>query len=219
MEEEVLIFPSDIDGKIRDLKDKFSQSLKLLGDYMKSKIQGRGMNALNQIMHAEEVSHALKLTNFNHEEECQRLELLAAINESIRTLLETAEKLAEEEARYARIIVDAEQARIAAEAEYKKRAEQEALRVFVERASKIAEIKTQELLKSQAMGPQHGEDTIMLDQDLDENASDKGKADIIDITPPRSPPRIVQGSIFCHSSGCTNGIGRDEERNERRNEE
>jgi hypothetical protein len=70
MEEEVLIFPSYIDGKIRELEEKFSQSLKLRGDYMKSKIQGRGINALNQIMHAEEVSHALKLTNFNHEEEC-----------------------------------------------------------------------------------------------------------------------------------------------------
>jgi hypothetical protein len=64
MEEEVLIFPSDIDSKIRELEDKFSQSLKLLGDYMKGKIQGRGMNVLNQIMHAEEVSHALKLTNY-----------------------------------------------------------------------------------------------------------------------------------------------------------
>jgi hypothetical protein len=116
MEEEVLIFPSDVDGKIRELDEKFSQSLKLVGDYMTSKIQGRGMNALAQIMNVEEISHALKLTNFNHEEECQRLELLAAIHESIRTSLEAAEKIAEEEARYARIIVDVEQARIAAEA-------------------------------------------------------------------------------------------------------
>jgi hypothetical protein len=52
MEEEVLIFPSDIDAKIRELEDKFSQSLRLLGGYVKSKIQGRGMNAVTQVMDA-----------------------------------------------------------------------------------------------------------------------------------------------------------------------
>jgi hypothetical protein len=31
MEEEVLVFPSDIDGRIRELEDQFSQSLRLLG--------------------------------------------------------------------------------------------------------------------------------------------------------------------------------------------
>jgi hypothetical protein len=96
-------------------------------------------------MNVEEISHALKLTNFSHEEECQRLELLAAIHESIRLYLEAAEKLAKEEARYARIIVDAEQARIAAEAEHKKLAEEEALKILVDRALHIAEIETKRL--------------------------------------------------------------------------
>ncbi|KAK2422105.1 hypothetical protein QL285_032664 [Trifolium repens] len=190
MEEEVLIFPSDIDSKIRELEDKFSQSLKLLGDYMKGKIQGRGMNSLNQIMHAEEVSHALKLTNYNHEEECQRLELLAAVNESISTSLEAAERLAEEEARYARMIVDAEQARIAAEVELKRHADQEALKLLVDRVVHIAVIETHKINENQATG----EDHIMVDQNLDEPGGDKGKAAIVDTTPPRSPPRLVQGS-------------------------
>jgi hypothetical protein len=144
------------------------------------------MNVLNQIMHAEEVSHALKLTNFNHEEECHRLELLAAINESIRTSLEAAEKLAEEEARYARTIADAEQARIAAEAEDKRLAEAEALKLLVDRALHIAEIETKRLAENQ--------DYTMMDQDLDEPAADKGEVAIVDTTPLSSPPRIDQGS-------------------------
>jgi hypothetical protein len=152
------------------------------------------MTALSQIMNAEEVSHALKLTNFNHEEECQRLKLLAAIHQSIRTSLEAAEKLAEEEASYARIIVDAEQARIAAEEEHKRLAEEEALKILVDRALHIAEIETKRLAENQEMGPQLNEDHIMVDQNLDEPATDKGKAVIVDTTPPRSPVKIEQGS-------------------------
>ncbi|KAK2423090.1 hypothetical protein QL285_033567 [Trifolium repens] len=34
----------------------------------------------------------------------------------------------------------------------------------------------------------------MLDQNLSDADSDKGKAPIVDTTPPRSPPRLVQGS-------------------------
>jgi hypothetical protein len=146
MEKEVLIFPSDVDAKIMELEDKFSQSLSLLGGYVKSKIQGRGMNVVTQIMDAAARSHAPRLTFFNHEEECQRLELLAAVNESIKTSLEAAKRLAEEEAVYARLVIEAEQARIAAEAETKRLADQEALKVFVERAARIAEIETQKLL-------------------------------------------------------------------------
>ena len=190
MEEEVLIFPSDIDGKIGELEDKFSQSLKLLRDHMKGKIHGRGMDALNQIIHAEEVFHALKITNYNHEEECQRLELLAAVNESIRISLQAAEKLAEEEARYARITIDAEQARISAEVERKRLADQEALKLLVDRAVHIAVIEAQKINENQAPD----EDHAMVDQNLDENSADKGKAPIVDTTPPRSPPRLVQGS-------------------------
>ncbi|KAK2363203.1 hypothetical protein QL285_088210 [Trifolium repens] len=194
MEEDVLIFPSDVDAKIRELENKFSQSLRLLGDYVKSRIQGRGMNALSQIMDVAERSHALRLTFFNHEEECQRLELLADVNESIRTSLEAAKRLAEEEAAYVSRVFDAEQARIAAEAETKRLAEQEALKVLVERAARIAEVETQKLLEAQEMGPQQGEDTIMRDQILDERASDRGKHIVIDTTPPTSPVRLSRDS-------------------------
>jgi hypothetical protein len=41
MEEEVLIFPSDVDAEIREMEAKFSESLRLLGEYVKNKIQGR----------------------------------------------------------------------------------------------------------------------------------------------------------------------------------
>ncbi|KAK2428714.1 hypothetical protein QL285_027213 [Trifolium repens] len=34
----------------------------------------------------------------------------------------------------------------------------------------------------------------MLDQNLDEPAADKGKADVVDTTPQRSPVRLIQGS-------------------------
>jgi hypothetical protein len=34
----------------------------------------------------------------------------------------------------------------------------------------------------------------MVEQNLDEDNADKSKAPIVDTTPPRSPPRIVQGS-------------------------
>ncbi|KAK2402789.1 hypothetical protein QL285_052278 [Trifolium repens] len=119
MEEEVLIFPSDVDAKIRELENKFSQSLRLLGGYVKRKIQGRGMNALSQIMEAAERSHAPRLTFFNHEEELQqlefqRLEFQAAVNESIRRSLEAAKRLTAEEIHYVSRVSDAEQARIAA---------------------------------------------------------------------------------------------------------
>jgi hypothetical protein len=172
MEEEVLIFPSDIDAKIRELEYNFSQSLRLLEGYVKSKIQGRGMNVVTQIMDVAERSHAPRLTFFNHEEECQRLELLAAVNESIRTSLEAAKRLTEEEVAYVNRVFDAEQARIAAEAETKRLAEQEALKLLVERATRIAEVETQKLLEAQEMGPQQGEDTIMIDQETVEPASD-----------------------------------------------
>ncbi|WJX20248.1 hypothetical protein P8452_09824 [Trifolium repens] len=125
MEEEVLIFPSDVDAKIRELENKFSQSLRLLGDYVKRKIHGRGMNALSQIMEAAERSHAPRLTFFNHEEELQRLEFQrlefqAAVNESIRRSLEAAKRLTAEEIHYVSRVSDAGQARIAAEAETKR---------------------------------------------------------------------------------------------------
>jgi hypothetical protein len=177
MEEEILVFPSDVDAKIRDLEAKFSESLMLLGDYVKSKIQGKGMNALRQIMTTANQSHAPRLTFYNHEEECQRLELLAVdVHESIRTSLEAAKRLDEEESTYAGMVIDAEQARIAAEAE---------------QARIAAEVEAQKLAE---MGSQQGEDTIMNEQDQDEQASDKGKNVVVDTTPPNSPIRIITGS-------------------------
>jgi hypothetical protein len=73
-------------------------------------------------------------------------------------------------------------------------ADEEALKMLVDRALRIAEVENQKLAENQEMGPQQGEDTIMLDQDQDENAADKGKAAVIDTTPPRSPVRLIQGS-------------------------
>ncbi|KAK2363157.1 hypothetical protein QL285_088166 [Trifolium repens] len=172
MEEEVLIFPSDVDAKIRELEEKFSQSLRLLGGYVKRRIEGRGMEALSQIMSAAERSHALRLTFFNHEEECQRLAFLAAVNESIRRSL------------------DDEQARIAAEMERQRLAEQEAFKLLVDRAVHIAVIETNKIIENQGAA----EDIVMNDQNLSEPDSDKGKAPIVASSPPRSPPVLVQGA-------------------------
>ncbi|WJX95103.1 NADH:ubiquinone reductase (H(+)-translocating) [Trifolium repens] len=172
MEEEVLIFPSDIDAKIRELEEKFSQSLRLLGGYVKRRIEGRGMEALSQIMNAAERSHALRLTFFNHEEECQRLAFLAAVNESMRRSL------------------DEEQAKIAAEMERQRLAEQEAFKLLVDRAVHIAVIETNKIIENQGAA----EDFVMNDQNLSEPDSDKGKAPIVASSPPRSPPVLVQGS-------------------------
>ncbi|KAK2401744.1 hypothetical protein QL285_051313 [Trifolium repens] len=172
MEEEVLIFPSDVDAKIRELEEKFSQSLRLLGGYVKRRIEGRGMEALSQIMSAVERSHALRLTFFNHEEECQRLAFLAAVNESITRSL------------------DDEQARIAAEMERQRLAEQEAFKLLVDRAVHIAVIETNKIIENQGAE----EDIVMNDQNLSEPDSDKGKAPFVASSPPRSPPVLVQGS-------------------------
>ncbi|KAK2380176.1 hypothetical protein QL285_067898 [Trifolium repens] len=152
------------------------------------------MTAVTEIMDAAERSHAPRLTFFNYEEECQRLELQVAVNESIRTSLEAAKRLTTEEIAYVSRVFDAEQARIAAEAETKRLAEQEALRMLVERATRIAEVETQKLREAQEMGPQQGEDTIMLDQMLDEQVSDRGKHLVIDTTPPTSPVRLTRDS-------------------------
>ncbi|KAK2444731.1 hypothetical protein QL285_015736 [Trifolium repens] len=172
MEEEVLIFPSDIDAKIRELEEKFSQSLRLLGGYVKRRIEGRGMEALSQIMNAAERSHALRLTFINHEEECQRLAFLAAVNESMKRSL------------------DEEQAKIAAEMERQRLAEQEAFKLLVDRAVHIAVIETNKIIENQGAA----EDFVMNDQNLSEPDSDKGKAPIVASSPPRSPPVLVQGS-------------------------
>jgi hypothetical protein len=111
--------------------------------------------------------------------------MIAAVSESVKRSIKAAKRLDEEEAEYTRLV----------EAEFKRRADEEALKVFVKRATRIAEIETQKLLEAQAMGPQQGEDTIMHDQDLDEQAFDKGKNVIVDSTPPNSPVRLITGSL------------------------
>jgi hypothetical protein len=140
-----LVFPLDVDAEIMELEYKFSESLRLLGGYVKNKIQGRGMNALNQIMAVEELSHAPRLTNFNHEEECAfQEELLVVIRENIEQAIIDAKKQEEEEA---------DQARIATEAELKRLPDEEALKVLVDRAVRIAEVESQKLAENLEMGP------------------------------------------------------------------
>jgi hypothetical protein len=51
------------------LEGKFAEALKLLRGYVKSKIKGRGMEVVRTIMEKAEHSSALRLTNYNHEEE------------------------------------------------------------------------------------------------------------------------------------------------------
>jgi hypothetical protein len=170
MEKETFVFPSDVDAEIRDLEDKFSESLRILGNYVKSKIEGRGMNALTQIMRAEEISHAPRLTFYNHEKELQRLRALNAEYKRLsRCACEAADRLVREEAAYESLVLTAEQARIAAE---------------VEQARIAAEAEAQKLA---SVGSQQGEDTTMHDQVVNEQASDMGKGVIVDITPPSSP--------------------------------
>jgi hypothetical protein len=110
--------------------------------------------------------------------------MIAVVSESVKKSIEAAKRLDEEEASYTSLV----------EAEFKRRADEEALKVLVERATRIAEVETQKLLEAQAMGPQQDEDTIMSEQEEIEPASDKGKAAIVDTTPPRSPIRPVIGS-------------------------
>jgi hypothetical protein len=138
MEKETLVFPSDVDAEIRDMESKFSETLRLLGNHVKERIKGKGMDAISHIMASANCSQAPRLTFYNHEAELKRLELLAAIQESTRMSSEAAERLVDEEARYARLVIDAEQARIA-EVEHKRLADQEALRLVVDMVVHIAD--------------------------------------------------------------------------------
>jgi hypothetical protein len=91
-------------------------------------------------------------------------------------------------------VIDAEQARIAAEAEIQRLADEEALKVLVARALRIAEVEAQKIANEQEMGSHLSEDAIMQDQDSDEQTSDKGKKVIVDPSPPRSPVKLITGS-------------------------
>ncbi|KAK2444015.1 hypothetical protein QL285_015073 [Trifolium repens] len=202
MDEETLIFPSDVDAEIREMEYLFSQSLRTLGDHVKSKIKGKGMTAVNVIMEAAERSHAPRLILYNHVEECARLAALdAEIKKLAKSAVKTAEKLISEEGAYELATEQAwiapEQAR-AAEAEHKRLAEQEALNLLVDRAMHIATIETNKLNENQAAE----QDVAMLDQnqieednDMDINEdTDKGKKPIIETTSPHSPMKIDMAS-------------------------
>ena len=69
------------------------------------------------------------------------------------------------------------------------------------------------------MGPHQGEDTIMHDQNLDEQASDRGKHVVVDTTPPNSPVRLFRdsGSPSCAIPPAVQ-IALDEMKNELKNE-
>ncbi|KAK2403123.1 hypothetical protein QL285_052587 [Trifolium repens] len=172
MEKETLVFPSDVDAEIRDMESKFSETLRLLGNHVKERIKGKGMDAISHIMASANHSQA----------ELKRLELLAAIQESNRMSSEAAERLVDEEARYSRLVIYAKQARIA-EIEHKRLADQEALRLVVDMAVHIAEVETNKIKENQASE----EDFVMPDQNLSGEDSDKGKKPIVDTTPPCSP--------------------------------
>jgi hypothetical protein len=168
----------------------FNQSLRLLGTHLKNKIQGRGMAAVRNLFDIAERSRAPRLTLYNHVEEQNRLDLLAAIEESLRTSSEGANLLVSEEVEYTELVVEAEQARIAAEIEHKKLAEQEALKLFVDRAVHIAVIETNKIHEN----PAAEEDATMHDLVTDDHGSDKGKSVVKEITPPSSPKDTEMGS-------------------------
>ncbi|KAK2374399.1 hypothetical protein QL285_075365 [Trifolium repens] len=190
IDEEVLVFPSDVDAEIRQMEYLFSQSLRILGNHLKSKIQGRGMTAVRDLFDIAERSSAPRLTFYNHEKELERLATLdAEFKKLSRNACEAAERLVDEEARYARIVIDADQARMA-EIEHKRLADQEALKLMVDMAVHIAEVEINKIKENLASE----EDFAMPDQNLSCEDSDKGKKPIVDSSPSRSPPRLVQGS-------------------------
>ncbi|KAK2352411.1 hypothetical protein QL285_096403 [Trifolium repens] len=203
MDEEVLIFPSDVDAEIREMEYLFGQSLRVLGDHVKSKIKDRGMAAVRVVMSTAERSRAPRLTFYNHEEELERLAALdAELKKLSRSACEAAERLAREEIEYE---IATEQAWIAAavkqslkaaerlvgeearyvslmsdvdqawiaEIEHKRLADQEALRFMVDMVVHITEVETNKIKENQASQ----EDFVMFDQDqIDEN-SEKGNGE------------------------------------------
>ncbi|KAK2435924.1 hypothetical protein QL285_020948 [Trifolium repens] len=186
MEEEAIVFPSDVDAKARELEEKFRETLRLLGGYVKNKIKGRGLDIVARVVKYVEHSSAPRLTNFNHEEErVLQEQVFAAIQENVRRAFEEAQRLAVEEA---------EIARRASEAEFKRQADQEAMKVAVEMAARIAVVEAQKLAEAQEMGQDQDQDTIMIDQEINEQASGRGKEVIVDSTPPSSPVRTVKDS-------------------------
>ncbi|WJX56355.1 hypothetical protein P8452_42019 [Trifolium repens] len=215
MEEEVLIFPSDFDAEVREMEYLFSQSLRVLSTHLKRKVQGKGMVAVRSLFAVMEQSCAPRLTFYNHVEEQTRLSALA----SLRTASASAQIMALQEAAYLQTVAD-EQARIAAEVEkkrqeeieYKRLADQEALRTLITMGTHIATIETEKILADQEVAEklqmeelllfQRG-DTVMVDQEpVVLEKSVKGKDPIVDTSPPISPKK-EKGSP---SSGITPAV-------------
>ncbi|WJX56200.1 hypothetical protein P8452_41879 [Trifolium repens] len=201
MEEEVLIFPSDFDAEVREMEYLFSQSLRILSAHLKNKVQGRGMATVRSLFDIVEQSRAPRLTFYNHVEEQTRLSIIA----SLRTASASAQIMALQEAEYLQTVED-EQPRKAAEAEkkrldeieYKRLADQEALRALVEMGTHIAPIETNKILSDQVVAEKlqmqefilfEQEDTDMVDQSPVIESSNKGKKPIVDTTPPISPKK------------------------------
>ncbi|KAK2406948.1 hypothetical protein QL285_042618 [Trifolium repens] len=200
MEEETLIFPSDFDAEVREMEYLFSQSLRILSTHLKRKVQGKGMATVRSLFAVVEQSCAPRLTFYNHDEEQIRLSACA----SLRTASASAQIMALQEAAYLQTVAD-EQARIAAEAEkrrqeeieYKRLADQEALKVLVDMGTHIATTETAKILADQEVAErlqmeelllfQQG-DTVMVDQEpVVLEKSVKGKDPVVDTTPPISP--------------------------------
>ncbi|KAK2443941.1 hypothetical protein QL285_015003 [Trifolium repens] len=201
MEEEVLIFPSDFDAEVREMEYLFSQSLRILSTHLKLKVQGKGMAAVRSLFETMEQSSAPRLTFYNHVEEQTRLSALAS-----------AQIMVLQEAAYLQSVAD-EQARIAAEAEkkrleeieYKRLAEQEALRTVITMGTHIATTETAKILADQEVAErlqmeefllfQRGDtDTVMADQGTVLEKDDRGKNPVIDTTPPISPKKETGSS-------------------------
>jgi hypothetical protein len=114
IEEEALVFPSDVDAEVRELTFKFDQTLEILSSDIKRKIQGRGMAVVVEIFSKAENTEVPRLTNYNHEEKL--LELKA---------LEEANRKTSEERIYDEMIAADIERQIAAEIELQKEISQE----------------------------------------------------------------------------------------------
>ncbi|KAK2422015.1 hypothetical protein QL285_032583 [Trifolium repens] len=209
MDEEVLVFPSDFDAEVREMEYLFSQSLKILSTHLKNKVQGRGMATVRSLFDIMERLRAPRLTFYNHVEEQNRVNLMAAVEESLRTASVSAQMMILQEAEYLQSVED-EQARIAAAAEQKRQAEiehkrladQEAIKLLVSMGTHIATIETNKILADQVVAENlqilelfqpEQEDVDMVDQSPVIDNSNKGKTVVVDKTPPASP-KIEKGS-------------------------
>jgi hypothetical protein len=84
MKEAAFVFPSDVDVEARRIEENFRESLHILADYVKDNIKGKRMEVVRNVMAKSNHSSALRITNFNHDEECKRREdMIAAVSESV----------------------------------------------------------------------------------------------------------------------------------------